>query len=114
MLLLQKGKHKAEELDGKYSSFAKGVDVLFTNLQEKLKQQKIAEEEEHVRKIKEDMEKERLKKEEEMRKKIEEEELKKRFVIIISIVHVLCTHIYLIFDLELFWGGEGINSCKLQ
>lgn len=77
---MQNGKHKNDDLEAKYAVYAKEVDALFGNLQEKIRQQKIAEEEERVRKIKEEMEREKMKKEEEIQKKKEEEELKKRFL----------------------------------
>ncbi|XP_035208221.1 unconventional myosin-VI-like [Stegodyphus dumicola] len=70
--------NKNEELEKKYSKFVKSVDELLFNLQRKIEQQKIAEEQERVRKIQEEMEKERLRKEEERKKKIEEENLKRR------------------------------------
>ncbi|XP_054709607.1 unconventional myosin-VI-like [Uloborus diversus] len=68
----------ATDLEKRYSEFVKVVDDLLVNLQRKVEQQKIAEEQERIRKIQEEMEKERLKKEAEKQKKLEEEEMKKR------------------------------------
>ncbi|XP_046550361.1 LOW QUALITY PROTEIN: unconventional myosin-VI-like [Haliotis rubra] len=62
-----------EQLNTDYSRFIASMDQMLLELKKKLEQQKIAEEQERLRKIQEEMEREKKEKEEEERKRKEEE-----------------------------------------
>ncbi|XP_013788339.1 unconventional myosin-VI-like [Limulus polyphemus] len=69
---------KEAEIQQNYTSLMMAMDDSLVVLKRKLEKQKIAEEQERLRKIQEEMEKEKKRKEEEERKKREEEEIRKK------------------------------------
>lgn len=78
-LLLQKNpKITAMEIDATYTNLVNQVNKQMAALQDMVKQQKIAEEQERLRKIQLEMEKEKRKKEEEEQKKREEEDNRRK------------------------------------
>ncbi|XP_076466820.1 unconventional myosin-VI-like isoform X2 [Babylonia areolata] len=66
-----------EEMSRTTNTLMTNMDTSLADLKKKLEQQKVAEEQERLRKIQEEMEKERKRKEEEERKRREEEEQRK-------------------------------------
>lgn len=75
-------KIKATDIDTIYTSLVKQVDKQMVGLQDMVKQQKIAEEQDRLRKIQQEMEAEKRRKiEEEARKKEEEDNRKKKIEI---------------------------------
>lgn len=71
---------KAIEVDKIYEQLVNKVNNQMNSLQKKVQDQKIAEEQDRLRKIQEEMEKERRRKEEEERRLREEEEIRKKKV----------------------------------
>ncbi|XP_033230422.1 myosin heavy chain 95F isoform X2 [Belonocnema kinseyi] len=67
-------KIRAAEIDSTYSNLVNQVNRQMASLQDMVKQQKIAEEQERLRKIQQEMEREKKRKDEEERKKREEED----------------------------------------
>ncbi|XP_015589785.1 myosin heavy chain 95F isoform X2 [Cephus cinctus] len=71
-------KIKPQEIDAMYNDLLSQVNKQMAGLQDMVKQQKIAEEQERLRKIQQEMEGERRRKEEEERKKREEEDNRRK------------------------------------
>ncbi|XP_076028705.1 myosin heavy chain 95F jaguar isoform X2 [Oratosquilla oratoria] len=69
---------KREQLDQELAMLVRAVNNELAVLRKKLEKQKIAEEQERLKKIQEEMEKERKKKEEEERQRREDEEIRKK------------------------------------
>lgn len=75
---IQKGPMSQRDLDKLHEALLKDMDKNLADLKKMLEKQKVAEEQERLRKIQEEMERERKQKEEEERKRREEEEQKKQ------------------------------------
>ncbi|KAK0182057.1 hypothetical protein PV327_000228 [Microctonus hyperodae] len=73
-------KIKSIEIDSLYTTLTNGVNKQMSNLQDLVKQQKIAEEQEHLRKIQQNIELEEKRKADELAKKKEEEENRRKKV----------------------------------
>lgn len=71
-------KIKAEEIDQLHKQLMTQANASMATLQKKLQQQKVAEEQDRLRKIQEEMEREKMRREEEERKKKEEEDTRKK------------------------------------
>lgn len=71
-------KIKATEIDTTYTDLVNQVNKQMASLQDMVKQQKIAEEQERLRKIQQEMENEKRRKDEEERKKREEEDNRRK------------------------------------
>lgn len=69
---------KATEIDVLYTKLTNGMNKQMANLQDIVRQQKIAEEQERLRKIQQDMELEEKQKAEELAKKKEDEENRRK------------------------------------
>jgi myosin-6 len=77
-LLQNNPKIKAEEITQLHKQLMNQANASMASLQQKLKQQKVAEEQDRLRKIQEEMDKENKMREQEERRKKEEDETRKK------------------------------------